>query len=83
MKLDRILISIALILLLLMILTLGYLFIRGSLQPVDNIERQGGPIEENKILNLDKEKEIKNPSEEDISNLIDTLKDKNKQLDIE
>jgi hypothetical protein len=83
MKLDKILISIALIILLLLILTLGYLFVKSKLGPEVNVMEQKNSIEEEKILNLDKEKEIKNPSEKDISNLIETLKNQNEKLNIE
>lgn len=83
MKLDKILIYISLIILLLMILVLGYLFIKDNLQSADEVVKQEIPVKEKKILNLDKEKEVKNPSEENISDLIDVLKDQNKQLDIE
>jgi flagellar biogenesis protein FliO len=61
MKLDKILISIALIILLLLILVLGYLFVKSKLVPELNVMEQKNSIEEGKILNLDKEKAIKNP----------------------
>lgn len=83
MKLDKILISIALILLLFLILTLGYLFIKSKLNPEVNIIEQKEYNEEEKVLNLNKEKEVKNPSKEDISNLIESLKQQNKELDVE
>ncbi len=87
MKLEKVLISISLIFLLLVILLLGYLFIRNSFQSsnnvVDRVVEQKNPVEEGKILNLDRQKTIENPTEEDILNLIKDLKNQNKELEIE
>jgi hypothetical protein len=83
MKLDKILISIALILLLFLILTMGYLFVKSKISKEVNIVEPRSSIEEGKILNIDKEKVVENPSKEDVSNLIDSLKKQNRELDIE
>ena len=82
-KFSKVVMMIALIFLLLIILVLGYLLIRGGFQSSDNIIEQKDSVKEEEILNLDKEKSIENPSEEDVLNLIDDLKNQNRQLEIE
>ena len=82
-KFDKVIMITVLIILLFLILTLGYLFVKSKLDPEVNVMEQKNFIEEENIINLNKEKEIKNPSEKDISNLIDVLKDQNAQLNIE
>jgi len=83
MKLDKILISIASIILLFLILTLGYLFVKSKLSSEVNIMEPKISVGEPKVLNLDKEKVIENPSEKDVSNLIDSLKTQNEKLNVE
>ena len=82
-KFNKVIITVALVFLLLIILVLGYLFIRSNFQTSNNIIGQKDPIKKEEILNLDKKKSIKNPSEEDVLKLINDLKDQNKELEIE
>ena len=83
MKIDKILISIALVVLLFLVLTLTFLFFKNKFSPEVNIMEPKNIAGEEKFFNLDKEKVIKNPSEKDISDLINDLKAQSDKLEVE
>lgn len=80
MKLDKVLIYISLVILLLIILALGYLFLADSFQTTPDNKKVD--IKKDETLNINKEEKIENPTSEDIENLIDELKEKNNQLEV-
>ena len=69
-KFDKTLISIALVLFLILIIMLGYIFVKGLLSSQTNGTNEA-------VLNINKDKVIENPTERDLQNLLDKIKEKN------
>ena len=77
-KIDKVMMIIAFVLLLILVIIFGYIFITQGFKTLETQKKVD--IGEGSTLNINKDKVIENPTEQDIQNLIDRIESQRETL---